>query len=255
MSNLKDRPDFATQSGHWYDRDGNPRYTVIGKNGKERNTNVTDAKTHGLVPSVTSILKLAAAPGLVNWQKEQVAKAAYKFPPRQEDDESAYLDRILAEAEKLSTEARDRGSEIHGILEVAYKTGEVRGYSEHVAQTMFEVHKHTGLRAADWSAERSFCSGLGFGGKIDLSHPNWVLDFKTTEKPLAGLKTWPDHRRQLAAYRTGLETPSARCAIVYVSAGEPGARFIELEEKELVKGWKEFQALFDLWCAEREWTP
>ena len=52
------------ESGHWYDREGNPAYTVIGKNGKPRGTTLRDARTLNLCPSVTTILGVAARPGL-----------------------------------------------------------------------------------------------------------------------------------------------------------------------------------------------
>ena len=50
--------DFASESGHWYDATGAARYTITGKNGKERPTTLRDARELGLVPSVTSILRL-----------------------------------------------------------------------------------------------------------------------------------------------------------------------------------------------------
>ena len=72
MSEIK----YTAESGHWYDRDGKPAYTVIGKNGKERNTTLRDAREKDLVTSVTTILKVAAAPGLERWKQEQVLLAA-----------------------------------------------------------------------------------------------------------------------------------------------------------------------------------
>ena len=39
-----------SESGHWYSPDGSPAYRVIGKNGVERNTRLTDARERGLVP-------------------------------------------------------------------------------------------------------------------------------------------------------------------------------------------------------------
>ena len=42
---------FTSESGHWYSQDGEPMYTLIGANGKERNTTLRDAKSLGLVPS------------------------------------------------------------------------------------------------------------------------------------------------------------------------------------------------------------
>ena len=35
---------FTSESGHWYTQEGDPMYTIIGVNGKERNTNLRDAK-------------------------------------------------------------------------------------------------------------------------------------------------------------------------------------------------------------------
>ena len=55
---------YTSEAGHWYTKDGVPAYTVIGKNGKERNTNLRDAREHSLVPSVTTIINVAAKHGL-----------------------------------------------------------------------------------------------------------------------------------------------------------------------------------------------
>lgn len=241
---LKERADFATSGGHWYALDGTPRYTIIGANGKERPTTIRDARKLGLVPSVTTILKLAAAPNLVRWMKEQVAKAAYSARPREGESEADYLARILPLAEEVARKARDKGTEIHGAIEKLDRHGP---YSAHVDAAMEAVSEWAGMM--DWDSERSFASPLGFGGKLDLSAPGFVCDFKSTDKPLADLKTWPDHRRQLAAYRRGLDMPYARCAICYVSSAVPEARLIELDSKELEQGWEEFKALLAFYKA------
>ena len=59
------------ESEHWYDKTGEAAYTVVGSNGKERNTNLKDARKHGYVPSVTTILGVAAKPPLENWKINQ----------------------------------------------------------------------------------------------------------------------------------------------------------------------------------------
>ena len=69
----------ASESQHWYDRQGNPMYTVIGKNGKERNTTLRDARTMNLVPSVTTILNVAAKPALNVWLQRQVLMACLLY--------------------------------------------------------------------------------------------------------------------------------------------------------------------------------
>ena len=63
---------YATESTHWYAADGTPAYRIIGKNGKERNTTVRDARERNLVPSVTTVLGLVAKPGLNTWLQQQV---------------------------------------------------------------------------------------------------------------------------------------------------------------------------------------
>ena len=55
---------YKSEAGHWYTRDGEPMYTIIGANGKERNTTLRDAKKEGFVPSVTTILGMVAKPSL-----------------------------------------------------------------------------------------------------------------------------------------------------------------------------------------------
>ena len=51
---------FKSESGHWYTQEGEPMYTIVGANGKERNTTLRDAKKEGFVPSVTTIIGIAA---------------------------------------------------------------------------------------------------------------------------------------------------------------------------------------------------
>ena len=65
---------FTSESGHWYDQDGEPKYTIIGANGKERNTTLRDAKREGFVPSVTTIIGMIAKPSLENWKIDQALK-------------------------------------------------------------------------------------------------------------------------------------------------------------------------------------
>ena len=67
---------FTSESGHWYAQDGEPMYTIIGANGKERNTTLRDAKSLGLVPSVTTILGMIAKPSLENWKINHALNSA-----------------------------------------------------------------------------------------------------------------------------------------------------------------------------------
>ena len=63
--------NHAKEGGHWYRKDGTPAYTIIGKNGQERNVTLRDARTLDLAPSVTTILAMGYRPGLENWKIDQ----------------------------------------------------------------------------------------------------------------------------------------------------------------------------------------
>ena len=244
------RSDMAhvAESTHYYTRDGKPAYTVIGANGKERDTTVRDAKKLGLVPSVTTVIRCAAAPGLEYWKTQQAILAALTLPKIEGEKDDDYLARILKDSKEQAKKAAERGTAIHAAVQ-GYYEGEQPSpeFWPHIQGARNAVSDWIGEQ--EWKPERSFASTLGFGGKADLSCSAAVLDFKTKEfGPEADLKTWDEHAYQLAAYREGLGVPQARCAIVYVSATVPGlARLIEIQEPELVRGWKCFYSLLQFW--------
>ncbi len=62
----------TSESGHWYTQEGKPAYTVVGSNGKVRNTTLRDAKKLKLLPSVTTVMSVAAKPGLEAWKQQQL---------------------------------------------------------------------------------------------------------------------------------------------------------------------------------------
>jgi hypothetical protein len=253
---------IASESGHWYDKDGNPAYTIIGKNGKERNTTLRDARVLNLVPSVTTIIRNAAAPGLERWKATQVLLSALTLPKTEGESLDDYSDRVIKDSGEQSKKAMELGTFIHGSLEKSYIGQSFPGeHIEHCAGTHKAISEHFGEEIL-WSAEKSFCHELGYGGKCDLHHKDVgfgspipegvVIDFKTKEFTADKLPdTWDEHALQLAAYREGFEIPSARCAIVYVSTSVPGLAVVkELPEEELERGWRMFVALLTYWKAK-----
>ena len=239
------------ESTHWYDKDGKPAYEVKAANGNMRPTTLRDARKFGYFPSVTTIIRLAAAPGLERWKQQQVLHAALTLPKIDGEAEDAYLDRIMQDAQEQGKKAAQRGTDIHAALEGGSIDGE---YGLHVMGAAKALDDAFGGRV--WTYEKSFAHPAGFGGKVDANCDIAIIDYKTTEKPLDGIKTWPEHAWQLSAYREGLQMPQARCAIVYVSVTEPGqAKVIELAEDELKQGWECFQALLAFHQAKTGYKP
>ena len=229
---------YATESTHWYAADGSPAYKIIGKNGKERNTNVKDARERGLVPSVTTVLGLVAKPGLSNWLQQQVLLAALTLPRIDGETEENWLERVMSDSKSTGRDAMDRGTQMHGVLERFYR-GEHDDYPFYVDQVDASIKIHFG-HDQTWEAERSFAYE-GFGGKVDLIAENIVIDFKSKDK-LDKVVPYHEQLMQLAAYRVGLGKPTARCANVFFTA-EGDVKLIEHSEDDLASAWDCFQYL------------
>jgi hypothetical protein len=245
----------AAESLHWYTRKGETAYTVKARDGSDRPATLRDARKLNLVPSVTSIIKSAAAPALERWKLDQMLHAALTLPRGPTEPEADWISRVWTDSKETAKKAAEKGTAIHAAIQGAYE-GEAYPAEifAHVAGAMEAVEA---WMPALWTAERSFADPLGFGGKVDLSCAAGVIDFKTKEfSDPDTLKTWDEHAMQLAAYRSGLRTDRARCAIVYVSVSTPGlAKLIEISEDDLRRGYRMFMGLLEYWIAKQNFDP
>ena len=141
--------EHLKESGHWYDRQGNPRYTVKGANGRERNTTLRDARKYDLVPSVTTILNVAAKPGLEAWKQQQLLLAALTLPKGDEESIDAYAERVLKDSKEQASEARDLGTEIHAKVQGAFEGGPENNYSLTVKDLLNRAYGKQ-----DWVSEK-----------------------------------------------------------------------------------------------------
>ena len=242
----------AAESLHWYGRDGSPQYTVAAKDGSQRATTLRDARKMGLVPSVTTIIKCAASPGLEAWKLNQMLLAALTLPRAEDEPEQSYVQRIINDSKEHARMAAERGSRVHEAIERFY-TGVMQAdmaeYQVGVSQALEYTYELT-----EFEPEKSFAHELGFGGKVDLFNKDYkghgiVLDIKTKEfTDKSKVEAYDEHLMQLAAYRVGLGIPNAICANVFVSVTEPGLVVVkEWTQEELQKGWNMFYGLLTYW--------
>ena len=238
--------EHAKEAGHWYDREGNPRYTIIGKNGKERPTTLRDAKKEKLLPSVTSIIRCAAAPGLERWKSEQVLMAALTTDRLPNESEQEYIDRIIKDSQEQALKAREKGTEIHAIVQQGFESEDcLDPYYKTARQTLDET-----CGTITWLCETPF-STEDYGGKIDLwDGKNWVVDIKTTDKDLTNIKTWDEHAMQLAAYSCGVCGVMLNCGILYINIKTAESKLIQINKQDLEQGWEMFNALLDYYYAK-----
>ena len=105
-----------SESSHWYTKTGQSAYQVEGKTGL-RATTLRDARKMDLVPSVTTILGVAAKPALTHWLQTQVLLSALTLPREPNEPESNWLERVMADSKVQGKQAADRGTAIHGVIE------------------------------------------------------------------------------------------------------------------------------------------
>ena len=244
--------DYAKESGHWYTTDGSPRYSIIGKNGKERGTTLRDARKENLCPSVTSVLSILDKPGLNRWKENQVLMSALTLPKIDGESLDEFSIRVKDDARQQAKQARDKGTFIHGQVERYFRDAtcdtEFQNLCILVDQKIYEVFQ----QAYKFDTERSFSHKDGYGGKIDLNSFDFdgiVVDFKTTEFTKDKLPPgWPEQCWQLAAYRHGLNIPEARAANVYISTSVENLIHVrEWSNDELESGLGVFLAALELW--------
>jgi hypothetical protein len=96
-------------------------YTVKAKDGTDRPTTLRDARKLNLVPSVTTIMSVAAKPGLEAWKMNQMMMAALTLPRAPDEPEADFIDRIQKDAKEQAKMAAERGTAIHEALEKFYE--------------------------------------------------------------------------------------------------------------------------------------
>lgn len=248
--------DWANSAGHWYKPDGTPAYTITGKNGRERNTTIRDARELGLLPSVTTILQVVAKPGLETWKIDQAVMAALTATRKDGESDTDFIARIKREAKEQAFKAAEFGTTVHGQIERHYRGEPVdQAYRLFVDGVVDEVDRF--FNSYNWIPERSFAHN-GYGGKVDLHGTNGqkyaVIDFKGKDGPLDEVDTYPEHWMQLAAYGAGLfpyapwdKIVTANC---FFSRTHPGKAVMVVHPHDTFqKGMDMFKAAKALWCA------
>jgi GAF domain-containing protein len=210
-----------------------------------------------LVPSVTTVMKIAAKPGLEAWKQEQMLLAALTLPRLPGETEKDLIARIVADSKETGKRAAERGTRVHESIE-AWFEGVRPVEHEEIAKAFEEsVFNHFKTHPFQpWKTETAFASELGYGGKVDLwcapdeaAPTGIVLDAKSKEfTEDDDVAAYDEHLMQLAAYRHGLGVPHARCANVFASVTVPGLiKIVEWSEEDLKKGWEMFKCLLQFW--------
>lgn len=251
---------LASQSGHWYQADGTPAYEVQKAKGGMRPATLRDARKLGLLPSVTGVIREAAAPGLVNWQIEQAILSAATLPKMDDESVDQWCGRVRLDARVQGELARERGTAIHAAIEQMLESRPVDAeYAPYAIAVVEWIDKnYPGWAIA---AEKSFAhKEHGYGGKIDLvltgCEDTVIIDFKTTDKDVDTVKGYESHVMQLAACREGIDATDATVMNLFVSSVEPGKICaFEWTEDKVNQAWEMFKHLLGYWKWSRNYFP
>lgn len=224
-----------------------------------RPTRITDVRKmwkagEVVVPSVTTILSILDKPALKNWLIDQHLQQAHTLvadyvQTGSVPDVGTFINQSKHRAEQEMSKAPDAGTDIHKVLEDYMLTGKKRKGFEGICENVdLEISRHCG--DLSWECEKYFMNEeFGFGGCVDLVG-DWVIDYKTkqtADKFKPGKMAYPEHSRQLAAYRAGLETPKARAANIFICIETGEVDFHEHTEEQLAQGWEVFRRALEIW--------
>ena len=237
---------FAIESGHFYLPDSTPFYDVPNKSkpGQFRPATVRDALAAGAEPSVSTVLKAAAAPALNRWMVEQAVDSVLTLPRLPGESLDDFKVRAMRDSQEQGRQARDRGTALHGAIERDLQCKptdpEFAPHIRNVKAALLEK----GIDVTAGHSERSFCLPGQFGGKVDWHNDVAVLDFKgIDDSKLGGRMGYDEHIRQLSSYAYGLGIPQARLLNVFIGRAEGGVQLREWTRQEAAKGLAEFMAL------------
>lgn len=198
-----------------------------------RPTTLSDARKLGLLPSVTTILKVLAKPALQDWITRQAVMAVVTAPDMPGEAIDAKISRILESEQQQHAEAQaaaDLGTKLHAALDNFFQGNEIpEDLRPWLMPAVAEIVRYGKVISTELPLV-----GEGFAGTTDLlldaPECEWLFDFKSTKKlPTKG--AWTEHVLQLSAYaaaRTRMSEAASptskpiRTANIYISTVDQG---------------------------------
>jgi len=246
---------FKSESGHWYTKEGEPMYTIVGANGKERNTTLRDAKSLALVPSVTTVMGMVAKPALENWKMNQLLNSVMTLKREDGESDKSYSYRCMEDSKKVGIKASEEGTRIHALIEKGFL-----GKSKTKPYRVIKKWLDAEFPNEEWIAEDSFCAEEGYGGKIDLYSKSGIfVDFKTKDN-LEGKEpsrlVYDEHGMQLSAYAQGCGFDNPQRVSIFVDRADTGLISCHIwDEESHDKHLQMFNSILTYWKFSKNYFP
>jgi len=261
-SSANSRLVTVESSGHWYDAEGRSAHVIIGKNGKERNTTVADARKMGLLPSVTSVQGILHKEQLVSWRIEQAIMSALTLPKEENETLEDYARRVVKDSKESTTKAANHGTRMHEQAEnilmgrAVCKDEDLQPYI-----ATFRKWSEENIEKTYW-CEKGLV-GAGYAGRSDAyvrmkGVGDAMIDLKNRKinKKYNAAPWYPTDAQQLWAYRNASENPKCACVSVVLASNDP--EYImhhQWDEDELYQAGIAFCAMQKVWAWVKGYTP
>lgn len=192
--------------GHWYSKEGEPHHDA----------DLRIARKMGYLPSVTSILKIMAQPGLDIWKNEQILLSALTTPQIEGEMEMEFIQRVMAGADEQRDVAATFGERIHEAIENYIPADlQYRRIPPFVTQEINLDLAFSGIRKFLDDAivktvfcEKIFVSSRGYGGKLDWYGDILIVSQDTTDDRIVrGLIDWKTQGVKQRAYKKPKNVP------------------------------------------------
>jgi hypothetical protein len=246
------------ESGHWYDKDGEARHTILSAKGEPRPTTLRDAKKFGWYPSVTTVMKVLAAPELDRWKQQQVLMASLTLPRTPDETDEVYCARIMEDAFKQVSDAADLGTNIHAALENHFQG---IPYHRDMEPYVAPVREWCAVNNVKFLRHevRLVNPEVGYAGTTDalveINGVLHVLDYKSRKtKPDVKVTPYSKEPMQISAYANIVK--AKRGVNLYISTTEPG-RIGEAfyDEETIEKEYEAFKLVVKLWQHQNKYNP
>lgn len=254
-------------ASHWYERDGSPKYTIIGANGKERAPTLREARKLGLLPSVTGIIGIISKPQLESWKIEQGILAALTLPRISGESDDEFAKRVVLDSREQVISAADTGTLLHDWVE-KLAAGEAlqapEGFEAVCSSLRDWVYENL---SGDFLSEIGVASRHGFGGRVDwygelkdgtMAVIDWKSQGVKTGREANFYETWG---LQLAAYALAIGEmgvvygiPQRRISVVIST--NPENPIVAIKEWEDFKSDMEtFLHALSIWKWQKGYDP
>jgi hypothetical protein len=236
---------------HFCDKDFNPVFEILAKNGNPRKPDIKDARRLQLYPSVTTVCSAFNREALNQWREEQCVKAAISNPQLEDESWYAYMGRVREISKEDSKKAMDYGSLVHEWIENKIKGTPGLFETPLIPQeTKSKISEYLNLFTNCKSEVKLHGYGnYNYFGTTDLictyDSKKCIVDFKT-QRTATKITYYDEWIWQGAAYCKAAKIDNFISMVI--SSDEPGR--VELKEytkEEVDEGFSIFQDMLSLY--------